>query len=469
MAAIITEHFRQHNAEQFFESFSEAAPTTYYLFIGKSTPFTTTTTGGTDNSPPVPIDDVVTEHYKWDSMLAAKLISSSDVSYVLPRRNWANNTIYDMYEHDISASNTTTSGATNLYAGTYYFMTSDYRVYKVLDNNGGVAYSGSEPTSETSTPFELGGYRLQYMYKITTTEVTKYLTSDFIPVSTDATVSGDAVDGALDVVRTTAGSGYTDGTYYSPVDGDGANGIVKIVVASGSIVKQGSAGTNMYTIGSGYTFANIDLTNVYTNVGLTTAGNIGSGTGGLVQPIISPKGGHGKDAVHELGGHFVMTNVKLEQNEGADFTVANDFREVGIIKNPFNFGTTTVATASTARQTYTVTLSGAPSAAYEIDETITQSTTGAVGRVVEFDSATNTIYYQQEKYANYGLAANGNVIAFSGSNVITGSNSNGVGTASTYANPELQPDSGKVIYIENRRPISRASDQTEDIKIVVEF
>ena len=469
MAAIITEHFRQHNAEQFFESFSEAAPTTYYLFIGKSTPFTLSTSGGSDNSPPVPNDDIVTEHYKWDSMLAAKLISSSDVSYVIPRRNWANNTIYDMYEHDISTSNTTTSGATNLYAGTYYFMTSDYRVYKVLDNNGGVAYSGSEPTSETSTPFELGGYRLQYMYKITTSEVTKFLTSDFIPVSTDTTVSGDAVNGALDVVRTTAGSGYTDGTYYSPVDGDGANGIVKIVVAGGSIVKQGSAGTNMYTIGSGYTFANVDLTNVYTNVGLSTAGNIGSGSGGSVQPIISPKGGHGFDAVHELGAHFVMTNIKLEQNEGTDFTVANDFREVGIIKNPFNFGTTTVATSSTARQTYSVTLTAAPTAAYEIDETITQSVTGAVGRVVEFDATNNIIYYQQEQYANYGIAANGNVIAFSGSNVITGSTSNGVGTASTYANPELQPDSGKVIYIENRRPISRASDQTEDIKIVVEF
>ena len=469
MPAIITEHFRQHNAEQFFESFSEAAPTTYYLFIGKSTPFTLSTSGGSDNSPPVPTDDIVTEHYKWDSMLAAKLISSSDVSYVIPRRNWANNTIYDMYEHDISTSNTTTSGATNLYAGTYYFMTADYRVYKVLDNNGGVAYSGSEPTSETSTPFELGGYRLQYMYKITTSEVTKFLTSDFIPVSTDTTVSGDAVNGALDVVRTTAGSGYTDGTYYSPVDGDGTNGIVKIVVAGGSIVKQGSAGTNMYTIGSGYTFANVDLTNVYTNVGLSTAGNIGSGTGGSVQPIISPNGGHGFDAVHELGAHFVMTNIKLEQNEGTDFTVANDFREVGIIKNPFNFGTTTVATSSTARQTYSVTLTAAPTVPYEIDETITQSVTGAVGRVVEFDATNNIIYYQQEQYANYGVAANGNVIAFSGSNVITGSTSNGVGTASTYANPELQPDSGKVIYIENRRPISRASDQTEDIKIVVEF
>ena len=469
MAAIITEHFRQHNAEQFHESFSEAAATTYYLFIGKSSPFTTTTSGGDDSSPPVPVDDVTTEHYKWDSMLAAKLISSSDVSFALPRRNWANSTTYDMYEHDISSSNTTTSSATNLYASTFYFMTSAYRVYKVLDNNGGVAYSGSEPTSETSTPFELGGYRLQYMYKITTSEVTKFLTSDFMPVSTDTSVSGDAVDGALDVVRTVAGSGYTNGTYYSPVDGDGANGIVKIIVSGGAIVKQGSAGTNMYTVGTGYRFANVDLTNVYSNTALSTAANIGSGTGGSVQPIISPKGGHGKDAVHELGGHFVMTNVKLEQNEGADFTVSNDFREVGLVKNPFNFGTTTVATASTARQTSKITLSGAPTTAYQIDEKITQSVTGAVGKVVEFDSTNNIIYYQQEKYANYGLHANGNLVAFSGTNVITGATSNGVATAATYATPELQPDSGKVIYVENRRPISRASDQTEDIKIVVEF
>jgi hypothetical protein len=374
-----------------------------------------------------------------------------------------------MYEHDISSTNPTTSNVTNLYASTFYFMTSDYRVYKVLDNGGGAVYSGSEPTSETSTPFELGGYRLQYMYKITTSEVTKFLTSDFIPVSTDATVSGDAVDGALDVVRITAGSGYTDGTYYSPIDGDGANGIVKIVVSGNSIAAQGSSGTNIYAGGTGYRFATVDLGNVFSDTGLSSAANIGSGSGGAVEPIISPKGGHGKDAVHELGAHFVMTNIKLEQNEGSDFTIANDFREVGIIKDPFNFGTTTVSTASTARQTFSVTLTGAPTKPYEIDEKITQSTTGAIGKVVEFDASNNIIYYQQERYANYGIAANGNVIAFSGSNVITGGTSGAVGTASSYANPELQPDSGKVIYIENRRPISRASDQTEDIKIVVEF
>ena len=38
--------------------------------------------------------------------------------------------------------------------------------------------------------FELGGYVLKYMYSITTSEVSKFLTrSDFIPVSNDSTVS----------------------------------------------------------------------------------------------------------------------------------------------------------------------------------------------------------------------------------------------------------------------------------------
>jgi hypothetical protein len=38
-----------------------------------------------------------------------------------------------------------------------------------------------------------------------------------------------------------------------------------------------------------------------------------------------------------------------------------------------------------------------------------------------------------------------------------------------YSNPELQPDSGIIIYNETRKPIVRATDQTEDIKIIVEF
>ena len=38
-----------------------------------------------------------------------------------------------------------------------------------------------------------------------------------------------------------------------------------------------------------------------------------------------------------------------------------------------------------------------------------------------------------------------------------------------FANEEIEHDSGDILYTESRRPISRASDQTEDIKLIIEF
>ena len=73
-----------------------------------------------------------------------------------------------------------------------------------------------------------------------------------------------------------------------------------------------------------------------------------------VQVVISPKEGHGNDAVAELGGHFVMTSTTLTHREGDDFTTANDFRQVGLVVDPTTFGTSTVASSSTARQTFVV-------------------------------------------------------------------------------------------------------------------
>ena len=453
MSAIITEKFRAHNANQFVESFTEAAASTYYLFLGKSTPFTSATSGGNDSSPPTPNDGSKSEHFAWDSMLGAKLISSSDVSFSIPRRNWANGTIYDMYRHDYSASNTSTSGASNLYDSTFYFVTSDYRIYKVLDNNGGTAYSGSEPTSESTSPFAIGGYVLKYMYKITASDFSKYGTTDFVSVATDSTVATAATSGKIESLSITAGSGYTDGTYYAAVYGDG-------------------------TSGSTFTFSDADL---------TTSSSMGSGTGGAVEVIISPNDGHGNNAVTELGGHYVMAAVTLTQAEGDDFSTANDFRQVGIVVDPTNFGTSTVATATTRRQTYVVKL-GSVSGTFEPDETITQATTGAVGKVVEWDSTLGLLYYQQENFKGYGTnSTSGGYVAFSTTAVITGGTSSASGTPSDttetvtllnnntisltsgYANPELAADSGDIIYLENRKPIQRASDQTEDIKIIIEF
>jgi len=498
MSAIITEKFRQHNADQFVESFSEAAASAYYLFLGKSTGFTSSTSGGTDSSPPTPADSVKEEAFSWDSMLGAKLISSTDIKYSIPRRDWVNSTIYDMYEHDISASNTSTSGSSNLYDSTFYFLTSDYRVYKVLDNNAGTVYSGSEPTSTSNSPFTLGGYILKYMYTISTSDFAKYATSDFIPVTTDSTVSTNAVDGKIEALVVTGGSGYTNGTYYAAVYGDGASqgtssgAVVRITISGGIITSFGlSAGTDttLNSAGTGYTFGYVNLGAGFTfsDTALTSASSIGSGSGGAISIITSPKGGHGFNAVAELGGHYVMAAVTLTQAEGDDFTTANDFRSVGLVVDPTNFGTSTVATATTRRQTYVVKV-GSVSGTFEQDEVITQTTTGAVGKVVEYDSTLSLLYYQQENYKGFGTSATtGGYVAFSTTATITGGTSGATGTPSSttetvtlvnsntltltsgYANPELAADSGDIIYLENRKPIQRASDQTEDIKIIIEF
>ena len=92
MSAIITEKFRAHNANNFFESFTESSPNTYYLFIGKATPFTTGTSGGSDSSPSTPADSVSREFYNWDAMIAAKKVPSTDITFALARRDkWNQN------------------------------------------------------------------------------------------------------------------------------------------------------------------------------------------------------------------------------------------------------------------------------------------------------------------------------------------------------------------------------------------
>ena len=107
MPAIITNKFRLNNAEQFSESFSETANNVYYLGIGRPQPFGTLTRPdgrtdfeGTDSVPNTPADTIGREFYTYDDLIAAKRIQSSDISFVIPRRNWTSGTIYDIYRHD---------------------------------------------------------------------------------------------------------------------------------------------------------------------------------------------------------------------------------------------------------------------------------------------------------------------------------------------------------------------------------
>jgi hypothetical protein len=499
MTAIITEKFRAHNANQFFESFTESSGNTYYLMIGKATPFTSGTSGGSDDSPPTPADDISREFYTWDSAIAAKKIASSNITFAIPRRDWANSTTYDMYEDNISSSNATTSGATNIFDSTFFFRTSDNRVYKVLDNNGGSAYSGAEPTSESTSTFVLGGYTLKYMYSITASEQATFLTTDFMPVSTDTTVNAAAVDGSINsIIVTNTGSGLTNGTYYAAVYGDGTSqgtssgAIVKITVASNVISAVSTGNTGIQQAGAGYTFGTVNLGSGFTfsDTSLSSASAIG-GSGAAISVVISPKGGHGSNAVTELGGHYVLLQSTLEGADNDDFLTGNDFRNINLVIDPTTFGTSTVGTATTFRTTYAMKFSGSPGT-FTADETITQTNSDsfvATGKVVEYDSTLKILYYQQERFGGYGaLSSTGGQYAFSGTGTVTGGSSSATGTPDSsadsavslsggntitftngFANPELQPDSGNIIYRENRKPISRATDQTEDIKIIVEF
>ena len=92
MPAIITNKFRIHMSEQFQESFSESAGNNYYLGIGRPQPYGTLTrpdgrtdNQGTDANPITPSDSVVEETNSYDDLLAAKRITSSDVSFVIPK------------------------------------------------------------------------------------------------------------------------------------------------------------------------------------------------------------------------------------------------------------------------------------------------------------------------------------------------------------------------------------------------
>ena len=485
MAAIITNKFRINNSKQFYESFSEASPETYYLFVGRAHAWASdadvqgnTIAEGTDASPPTPNDDVSSEFYNWDDMLGAKIIASSDVSYCIPRRNWTTGTTYDMYEHNISSSNASASGATNLWDSTFVVMNSAYAVYKCIENDGATA-STTEPTSTSNAIFSTAdGYRWKYMYSLTSAETLNFMSTDFIHASTDSTVSAAAVDGALDTALVVAGgSSYStdSGATISaiPIRGDGASGVASVVISSGAV-----ASVSITTAGTGYTYAYIRSADIIT---ATNAG--GAGSGANINVIIPPKGGHGYNALTELGGYYVMINKSFTGAEGtSDIGVNNDFRRIGLVRNPYNYGTTTVASATTRRQIFAAVFSSV-SGTFTADEEINQATTGAVGKVIEYDATNKILYWYQTRFPDVGTASTGMLVAFSGANAITGQSSSAAATpntsnstttnatvfASGYSTPELVADSGDILYVEERSPITRASDQTENIKLIIEF
>ena len=479
MAAIITEKFRLHNAKEFKQSATETG-NAMYMFIGRPLSWTD------DNNPPTPVDSLNDEYDAYANMVALKKVSSTDVSHAIIRRDWTSGTAYDEYRHNYTSSNTATSGASTLWASTFYVVTSDYNVYKVISNNGGANSTVMPTGTSTSILTTADGYKWKFMYSISASDVIKFVTSDFIPVKTigaKAAVEGDvgglgsaaaddnsaqwdvengATDGTIEHARVTAGGSYvgaSDNTYNVPISGDGTSGQLQVTVSSNAITA-----VSVNAVGSGYTVASID------NSLLRTAIGASSGSGATFDIIISPKNGHGADPVEELGGNYVIANSRLEYAEGSgDFPTDNDFRQIGLIVNPTDAGGNTLSSATTLSALNRITLdSGATMPV--VDDTIANAasiTSGtAVGKVVSIDSTNRYIYFLPS------ADSVGNFNSFSATNTIfVGSTSKGTissgGVSGSY--PEIQRNSGDIVYLENRGAVARAADQIEDIKLIIEM
>lgn len=434
MVAIISKQIRVNNAVNFRD---DIGTNSTYLYIGRSHPWP-----NSDTDIATPVDTVAAKNNVHQNMIALKKVAQSDVSHCITRYNWLSGTTYTAYDDQL----------TTLGTSQYYVITDDLNVYKCLQ--AGTGASVVKPTGQTTNAanaVESDGYVWKFMYSLSGTQATKFLTSSFIPVnvltsddgSLQYQVQTNAQNGSIHrVVVTAGGSGYTSNPTVT-ITGNGSSATASATVVGGVVT-----GISMSNIGSGYDEALVEISG-------------GGGSGATARAVISPPGGHGANAADELGGFFVMTNVNLDSAEGSgDFPIDNDYRQLGLIRNPFNHGTTTVSSASTLQATRSLTTAAPTGGTFAVDEIITGGTSGAKAYITSYDSTGNIIRYHQDATTGYGT--------FQASETITNTGGTSA-TVSSLGDPEVEKFSGEVIYIENRSAVARANSQIEDIKLVLEF
>lgn len=569
MPALVSKKFRIHNAKQFVEAFDEdrgfttfantsagdtSLETNMYLFIGGISAFSD------DTNPPTPTDSVANSYFSnWRDMIAAKKISSADVSHCIPRKNWTTGTAYFAYTHANNA----------LYDQDFYVMTDEYNVYKCLANNDSNGSSTDKPTGTGTSIITPGsdGYKWKFMYNISASRALKFVTNSYIPVETlrhansagtistsgtnnsgmptstqdnekqhdveEAAINGqlniinvDSAGSGYDYVSSTVGSGQTGYTHsttsikiHSTANGTDDyyinysiyftggtqngkiakildyNGTDKILTIESGKLTSAPADGDAFVIaptvtitgdGQGASARAVGTTNLdsiellasghsYSNAVIVVAGNTvhtSTPTNPTATAIIEPYGGHGFDSVKELGGYNVMVNTRLENTEGGAFTVANDFRTIGLLAQPLT-SAGALATATTYDQAVTMTLQNFSGNAPSADQLITGSDSGATARVIDWTPGTSTLRVTSvtkgSNTTNGYDSTPGSWVSGGDGEAITFDGGGTTANTNTVTAGALKPFSGDVIYTENRSPVSRASDQIEDVKLIINF
>ena len=443
MSSIFSEDLRVTSAVNFKELVSrQISNNRIYFTFGKPTAW------ANDAAPDVANSSVTVFNDVWKNMIGAKLLTGNEVKHVIPRNTWAANTAYDAYDHCECSLNLFDSNTH------FYVVTSSWNVYKCLDNNN-AANSTVMPTQIFTDKAieEIDGYVWRYMYTVSSEDQLRYTTPSYIPVqyitedngSLQWSVQENAVSGALESVQVTANGSYTNASNITITitgDGTGATAAPRVNVTSNTL-------TNIIITakGSGYTYANVAIT--------TTD----SGANGAARAIISPPGGHGKNALRELGGSRLILNPKLNQTESGYFPVSNQFRQITLMQNPYERDGTTLA-ANTLYTQYTTAILDTATSQYNDDEYVYQgsslSAASFSGIVENWDSGNNTIRLT-------------NISGTLQADVLVGANSGTARFVQSITANKLAPYTGSFLYIDNIVPITRAADQSEDFKITMKF
>lgn len=461
MAAIITDKLKNLVVDLIKANDSDAS-NKYYAAIGRSEAW-----NDSDVSP-TPLRTKSEENDFRNSMQSMKLVA--DVSLVIPRYNWSSGTFYSAYD-DTQVGNT----------NAYYVINANQQVYMVLrasvSATGTAVASTVEPTGNTGgLPFKTSdGYVWKFMYSISAVDANKFQSANFIPVKNipftnvnssvaeveqkavqDAAVHGQIIGYGIE----SAGAGYGSAPTLT-VQGNGSNAAATATISGGQVVKvevadSSDASLKIANFGSGYDYANVEVSG-------------GSPTKPVkVRPILANSGGLGHDATIDFKASAIMFNAKPSGTETLDFVIGQDFRQVGLIKNPQvdsaghgGNGVSTAFTSSTGRALKALNFS-AVNTAFGEDKTILGVTSGAKA-FIDKDSG-NSVFYHQNDDTGFKSFQAGETVQET-----DGTGEGVLDSAGAFETTfEVNPHTGELLYIDNRSAVTRSADQTEDIKIVIQ-
>ena len=263
--------------------------------------------------------------------------------------------------------------------------------------------------------------------------------------SLQTNVEGTAVKGTIDkIVVSNQGSDYTAGDVSLKIVGDGVGATAAAVVNTNGNV----TGVTITNPGSGYTNATVVVTQAS-----------GGGTNASFRVIISPLDGHGAHPQKELFCKRVAITVSFD-NDSRDLITGNDYRQVGLMKNITKYNLSSLFDDATGSPHFIIGISDPNN--YGADDKL-EATSGGSFTVAQLrdttGNGTDDSVYLQEDVAGIGIS---DTIT----NLTKGLSSLPI---NSLTNPEIDHNSGDIVYFDNRKPITREEGQVETVKIIFTF